>query len=362
MASPHPYQNLPDYAFWRRSFSGIAADDVDVVAKFPFVIGRDDKIATAGSCFAQHIARRLSASGFNYYIGERAHPILGDEIAKRFNYGVFSCRYGNIYTSRQLLQTIRRAYGEFSPVDDAWEADGRYLDPYRPAIQPDGFITLDEMHADRERHLSAVRRMFEELDVFVFTMGLTEGFINRADGAAYPVCPGVAGGVFDEDKHGFHNETVAEVVANMNEFLARLRSVRPSSRVILTVSPVPLVATKEDRHVLQSTTYSKSVLRVAAQEVVNRHSGVAYFPSYEVITGNYNRGAYYQDDLREVREEGVEHVMRLFFKHATKEGPGRPAELDPAEERRRRRLRKREGTAQMARAAAIVCEEEMLDV
>lgn len=360
MAGSHPYKSLPSYAFWRRSFEGVPAGEVDVVAKFPFTIGREDKIATAGSCFAQHIARRLSASGFNYYVGERAHPILGDEIAKQFNYGVFSCRYGNVYTSRQLLQLFKRAYGEFKPVDDAWEVDGRFIDPCRPAIQPDGFVTLDEMHADRERHLAAVRRMFEELDVFVFTMGLTEGFINRADGAAYPVCPGVSGGTFDDDKHAFHNESVAEVVANVSEFLARLRSVRPHSRVILTVSPVPLVATKEDRHVLQSTTYSKSVLRVAAQELVGRHADVAYFPSYEVITGNFNRGAYYQDDLREVREEGVEHVMRLFFKHATKEGEATVAEPAPAEARRRRK-RDASPMTKMARATALVCEEEMLD-
>jgi hypothetical protein len=362
MAGTHPYKSLPSYAFWRRSFEGVPPGEVDVVAKFPFAIGREDKIATAGSCFAQHIARRLSASGFNYFVAEPAHPILGEEIGRQFNYGVFSCRYGNIYTSRQLLQLFKRAYGEFAPIDDVWEEGGRYIDPCRPVIQPNGFATLEEMKGDRERHLAAVRQMFEELDVFVFTMGLTEGFINRADGTAYPVCPGVSGGQFDDDKHVFHNETVAEVVANTSEFLARLRAVRPHSRVILTVSPVPLVATKEDRHVLQSTTYSKSVLRVAAQELVGRHSAVAYFPSYEVITGNYNRGAYYQEDLREVREEGVEHVMRLFFKHATKEGAALPSEA-AGERGKRRRKRRRDGSpmAQMARATALVCEEEMLD-
>ncbi len=44
---------------------------------------------------------------------------------------------------------------------------------------------------------------------------------------------------------------------------------------------------------------------------------VHYFPSYEVITGAFNRGTYYAPDLRNVLEDGVAHVMRLFLAHAT---------------------------------------------
>jgi len=36
----------------------------------------------------------------------------------------------------------------------------------------------------------------------------------------------------------------------MTAFVRRLREVNPAARVILTVSPVPLVATAEPRHVL----------------------------------------------------------------------------------------------------------------
>jgi hypothetical protein len=92
----------------------------------------------------------------------------------------------------------------------------------------------------------------------------------------------------------------------------------PRARVILTVSPVPLAATaRRDQHVLTATTYSKSVLRVAAETLVSRFRHVEYFPSYEIITGAFSRGAYYADDLRNVLEDGVSHVMRLFMRHAT---------------------------------------------
>ena len=105
----------------------------------------------------------------------------------------------------------------------------------------------------------------------------------------------------------------------MNEFMSLLKSVNPEAKVILTVSPVPLIATASENHVLVSTSYSKSVLRVAAEKISQDNADVSYFPSYEIITGSFSQGRYFADDLRNVTEEGVQHVMRTFFKHATNE-------------------------------------------
>src|SRR5690606_9890109 len=147
-----------------------------------------------------------------------------------------------------------RAFGVFKPLDRAWtRVDGMFCDPFRPRISPRGFETEASLAADQNRHLAAVRRMFRRLDVFVFTLGLTECWVSRLDGAAYPSAPGVAGGVFDPARHAFVNFGVTEVVADLDRFIESLRLVNPNARVLLTVSPVPLMATYEDRHVLVST-------------------------------------------------------------------------------------------------------------
>jgi hypothetical protein len=83
---------------------------------------------------------------------------------------------------------------------------------------------------------------------------------------------------------------------------------------MLTVSPVPLAATYENRHVWLSTTYSKAALRVAADEAVRKFENVFYFPSYEIITSPAAGNRYYDDDLRSITELGVNHVMRVFFR------------------------------------------------
>jgi len=317
--SKNPYKSLPDKAFWRRTVAAPPRSEVDPVGTFDLKLNQDTKVATAGSCFAQHIARHLKASGYNYYVAEAGHPILSASVRARNNYGLFSARYGNIYTARQLLQLFQRAYGRFSPVDQAWkEAEEVYLDPFRPTTQPGGYISHEELDADRRQHLAAVRSIFETLDVFVFTLGLTECWRSREDGAVFPLCPGVEGGTFDADRYEFYNQTVGDVVEDLTSFRNALAEVNPEAQIVFTVSPVPLVATAEfGANVLSATTYSKSVLRVAAEMMHQAFANVHYFPSYEIITGAFNRGAYYAADLRDVVEDGVSHVMRLFMKHAT---------------------------------------------
>lgn len=314
----HPYASAPDRNFWRRSVANCRPELVDPVGEFPAWIKPETKVATAGSCFAQHIARHLRKSGYNYYVTEGGHPILPESIRAKNNYGVFSARYGNIYTARQLLQMAERAYGRYVPGEDVWkEAEDVFLDPFRPSVQPGGFVSELEMRMDREQHFAAVRTMLETLDVFIFTLGLTECWAAHEDGAVFPICPGVEGGTFDSSRHFFYNQTVDDVISDMTAFLMLLARINPTARVILTVSPVPLAATaRQDQHVLTATTYSKSVLRVAADTLASRFDHVAYFPSYEIITGTFTRGAYYADDLRNVLESGVSHVMGLFMKHA----------------------------------------------
>jgi hypothetical protein len=306
----NPYSQLPDHCFWRRAIGNAAADDVDPVTSVPFQIGLPDKVATAGSCFAQHLSQMLVQHGFHYLVTEAAAPDPLDQ----GNYGIFSAAYGNIYTVRQLLQLFNRAYGVFRPVDKAWTRDdGRLIDPFRPQIHRSGYSTATELETDRTRHLGCVRRVFEECDVFVFTLGLTEGWVSEEDGAVFPLASGVAGS--GHGHYRFENFSVESMQADLAALIDRLRTVNRSVRIVLTVSPVPLIATYENRHVLVSTTYSKAALRVVADLVSRGREDVVYFPAYEIITGQHTRGAYFEADLRTVTSAGVALVMKIFARH-----------------------------------------------
>ena len=62
-----------------------------------------------------------------------------------------------------------------------------------------------------------------------------------------------------------------------------------------------------------ATTYSKSVLRAVAAEVVQDDADTDYFPSYEIISGAPARAAFFEPNLRSVARAGVDFVMGHFF-------------------------------------------------
>lgn len=356
--SAHPYLGLQDHQFWRRSVERVALPDLDPVLAAPFRIAPTDKVATAGSCFAQHIARTLVAHGFHYLVTEHA-PDLPPDAQQARHYGMFSARFGNVYTARQLRQLLEMALGDApSPQGLVWpREDGRWVDGLRPYIEPDGFDDEAQALASRQQMLACTSDMFQGCDVLVFTLGLTEAWHRTADGVVLPLAPGVASWFAPMDEFAFVNFSHEQVLADMRAFLWLLKSVNPKVRVVLTVSPVPLVATYEPRSVMASTAYSKAVLRTVAQELVNEFAWVAYFASYEVITAAPNAGKYFAADWRNVTPEGVAHVMGLFMKHfASGGGDSHHAQVVQAFG-----LQQTDLDTATRSVGAVICDEQRLD-
>lgn len=357
MSRNHPYLGLPDYQFWKNEPGILDPGAFDPVTRTSFKLDQGDAIVTAGSCFAQHVAKHLTRNGFGVLVTEAAHPIISEEVAAEYHYGMFSARYGNLYTARQLRQLLLRAYGEFTPQETAWRNPrGEWLDPFRPQIQPGGFASEAELLADRRQHLAAVRAAIEGLTVFVFTLGLTEAWEDKRDGAVFPLAPGVVGGEFSAETFGFHNFDVAETADDLRFSLDFIRARNPRAKFIITVSPVPLNATAVDRHVFVSTTYSKAVLRVAAEQVCAALPLCDYFPSFEIITSPYARGAYYAADCRAVTETGVRHVMGVFLRHYAGGGSGERRQIRPSKARAETQAH----LASVEDVVEVLCDEERI--
>src|SRR5699024_10130329 len=184
--------------------------------------------------------------------------------------------------------------------------------------------------------------MLRSLDVFVFTLGLTETWIDRSDGTAFPTAPGVIAGDPAKNAAEYVNLSIDDVRKDLVDVWKILTEVNPDAQMILTVSPVPLIATASGQHVLPATTYSKSVLRVAAEELSMSSDDIHYFPSYEIINSAAGRGYYFEPDMRSVNNNGVEYVMSHFFS-----GPMERAFPDS-----------RRGTVD---GIGVVCDEDRID-
>lgn len=312
----HPYTALPARAYWR---SGVAETDRDGIAglyvpKFP--ITRSTAIATAGSCFAQHIGLHLRHAGCHVLDAEPAPDAMPENVARAFGYGVYSARYGNIYTARQLLDLLREVTLGTPDPRFVWEAAGRFHDAFRLSVEPHGLDSMAEVLQLRRHHLRRIAGLLAQTELLIFTLGLTETWADRLTGRVFPVCPGVKAGTFDPEQHQLLNLTHAQNLTDLADCLALLKGFNPNMKLLLTVSPVPLTATASGDHVLTATSWSKSTLRGVAGEF-STHPDVDYMPSYELITHPgaqpQNGGHWFAPNLRSVSQAGVARVMRVFL-------------------------------------------------
>lgn len=348
----HPYNNLPEKAFWKTAVATNNPFDIHQLWAPKYNIRPSHKVATFGSCFAQHIGKALHNRGYSWLRTEVSPTNL---IAKEtFNYDVFSCRTGNIYTTSLLRQWVDWTVGTSVPPEEYWEKDGRIYDPFRPRIEPNGFASVAKMQESRDVTLKAMERVITEANIFVFTLGLTESWMNADAGYEYPMCPGTVAGEFNDSLHSFKNQNYSFVRQQLMTAVRSMRILNPKLRVILTVSPVPLTATKSGEHVLVASTHSKSVLRAVAGELCNDFPYIDYFPSYEIINSAPFKGMFFEQNQRSVNHRGVSFVMDSFFQ----------CQEDIFGKIKRRSKKNREHVKRLNKkkdSSDVICEEELLE-
>mgnify|MGYP000703917205 CR=1 FL=1 len=342
-----PYDSAPERAFWRRAVSSKDAKTL-LIGNPPTWLDRTTRIVTAGSCFAQHIGRHLRSEGFLLIDAEPAPSVVPRPLWEQFGYGLYSARYGNIYSARQLLQLLEEALGRRSMRTIIWrDAVGRHYDALRPSISPGGLSSEEQIRTSRSHHLNRIAGALESADAFVFTLGLTECWIDTESGSALPSAPGVFAGSFELRKAAFHNFNYDEVLSDLEDACKLLWSVNSRMSILLTVSPVPLVATATGDHVVVASMHSKAILRAAAGALAVAHPQVTYFPSYEIIQTPPYGVRYFEPDLRSVSAAGIDAVMHQLFRdsESTSTGDRLPASNSSEDDVE----------------ASVICDEEALE-
>lgn len=206
-------------------------------------IAPDSRFLTLGSCFANNLALRLQAAGY-----DAQTEFLGEEV-------------NSTYANRYLLEWIERGA----------------VDAQTGAMQDAYGLEM------RERF----RESFRTCDVFIFTLGLAPCFFSRAGGDFFFMnsrSPFTA--TFLRENFVMRTTSVEENQANISAILATVRRLsRPDVRIVLSVSPVPLAATSEFASAVIADCISKSTLRIACHEALKAPDAqdVVYWPSFEMV-------------------------------------------------------------------------------
>ena len=273
------------------------------------IMNKSTPIGSAGSCFAVEIADVLQEEGFNYVVTELGDNPQEEAIIDGYTVGsgkaMYSANFGILFNTPSLRQLAEKAFGERTFTKYLVSANnGLYMDPYRENVY---FKDEASFLRDYPKHIEAVRQALVQSDVFIFTAGLNECW-QLQDGTVISRNP----------RRGLHHLiehrtlTVQENVDNILAFFHAVKRHNPNFKLILTLSPVPLLATgrADDHHIIEANTHSKAVLRVALDEVVKAHPDIYYLPSYELVTECTEQP--WEPDHRHVTRDTVKRVVDMF--------------------------------------------------
>lgn len=248
----------------------------------PF-IRKDTRITALGSCFAAHITHFLAARGY---------AVLG----RGLNNQSHIIRFGEgMVNTFAILQQIEWALDGKEFSENLWFSEDKEIVTADPAVRAE------------------TRRILQQTDLFIFTLGLAEIWFDKRSGDA--LWRAVPAYLFDETIHGFRVSSHQENLDNLRRICAVIRNARPEARIVFTVSPVPLMATFRPISCITANAVSKSILRSAVDELLRSSTDPAlfYFPSFEIVTAFFQDP--YEADNRHPRATVIEFTMATFERH-----------------------------------------------
>lgn len=246
------------------------------------LFGKTHTVLTLGSCFAQELRNYLAEQGLSadwLFVP----PGLNNTFALR-NF-IEWCLTGKASTRAYWYDEV----GQGGAVE--WSADADYL---------------------------AYKEVFRRVDGVILTVGLAEVWEDMETGGVF--WRGVPKSIFDETKHVCRVSTVQENEENLSSIISLLHELNPTLPIIVTLSPIPLKATTGDKSCITVDTVSKSILRVAIDNIMGRrYSNVYYWPSFEIVRslGPHLPYALFGEDgnTRHVDRKAVHMILKAFMRH-----------------------------------------------
>ncbi len=268
-----------------------------------FRMSRRDTVYAIGSCFARNVEKALEGAGLRVLSREFDLGEIGESLEDGAN-------FFNKYSIHSVLNELRWALERdtFPGADAIYEiGPGRYVDAQLGMARLD--FPLETILAFRQRYLDAMAAV-AEADVIVLTLGYVETWFDRKLGLYLNVAPPTQMIKADPERFEFRVLSYHDVLEGLEELHALLMRHRSKPlRMLVTVSPVPLLATFRDMDVLVANAYSKSVQRAALDEFVLGKDGVDYFPSYEFVTLSNPTVAWSRGDYRHVSQDVINRIM-----------------------------------------------------
>jgi hypothetical protein len=241
----------------------------------PFQISHKDKIVSIGSCFSEHIGKKFSDYKFEINVnpfGQQYNPYSISNAIHRLIDGKLYAESELVYHD-ELYHSFNH-HGSFSSNTAEEALNG-----------------INENLIDASEDLKSATILF-------LTFGTSHVFSLMEKGTVVSNCHKLSGNNFDKRLMKPH-----EIVQVLGDALDRLRTLNPTLKIILTVSPVRYFAFGHHEN-----TVSKSHLFTAIHELQQNHREYFYFPAYELVMDDLRDYRFFADDMLHPNYQATNYV------------------------------------------------------
>ena len=221
----------------------------------------------------------------------------------------------NEYNAGTIFQRVNSAIGSFKYDNEAGieEVDKGYIDLFLHIHQKP--IPLDRL-LERRADINSLYSHLPDSDIVIITFGLVESWYDNLHQCYLNKAPSKKIILSEPNRYEFHRMDLDDILKFISPSIESIL-LNKNTKIILTVSPVPIEATFTNYDSITANYYSKSVLRVASQLFAENFDKVIYFPSYEIVMSNGSNS--FAEDNVHVRHEAVNVVMNHLLRNVQKD-------------------------------------------
>ncbi|HTF20185.1 MAG TPA: GSCFA domain-containing protein [Chryseolinea sp.] len=244
----------------------------------PLRMAVSDRIFTIGSCFSDAIGERLA----NYKLGTYPNPA------------------GILYNPVSIHRVLNLAMQGDAPSEANYTAgEVIFHHDFHSSLFAASKGGLQKI---LQQVMSDCQGYLQQSTWLIITYG-TAWVYRRGDNG------GIVANCHKQPSSGFVKSLLShgDVEASFRDFYDTLRAFNPELKVILTISPV-----RHMKDTLEGNSVSKSVLRVACENITREHQRVFYFPAFEIMMDDLRDYRFYRPDMIHPNEVAEAYIWEKF--------------------------------------------------
>ncbi|MEZ4803997.1 MAG: GSCFA domain-containing protein [Bacteroidia bacterium] len=241
-----------------------------------------DEIIFTGSCFSDHISKRMKEEGFRTF----AQP------------------NGVVFNPISLLESFKRTFSHC----DYTEGDLIFNNGYwHSAFHHGSFseVNKTDVLKNINHRLHEFRNALKNCKFIFVTFGSSYVYQSIENKTIFANCHKLPQNLFTKNLL-----SVSDIFKSWEPIVKKLKEQSPGTQIIFTVSPV-----KHLKDGVIENNISKSTLILAIHELLKFNSNVKYFPAYELINDDLRDYRFYDSDGAHPNSDAIEYVYQKL-KHS----------------------------------------------